>query len=175
MCEQAKWVGCSLRGVLARAENGDEFFWEQSRFFLFEGVGGKRDFLFFPLFPMCSHHVPKGNPVWSGDIVLGLGLGIVSLEEYGKEGMCHVLLPMQYLKFFTRNQCLGWLDGWSSGCDNAGVGFVMGSGEVVDWVGLCWTTVRTILAAASADAFNQVPLCSTFVSTFVFTYFSDVS
>ncbi len=51
----------------------------------------------------------------------------------------------------------------------------MGSGEVVDWVGLCWTTVRTILAAASADAFNQVPLCSTFVSTFVFTYFSDVS
>jgi hypothetical protein len=46
---------------------------------------------------------------------------------------------------------------------------------VVDRVGLCWTTVRTILAAASADAFNQVPLCSTFVSTFVFTYFSDVS
>jgi 4-hydroxybenzoate polyprenyltransferase len=36
-----------------------------------------------------------------------------------------------------------------------GVGFVMGSGEVVDWVGLCWTTVGTILAAASANAFNQ--------------------
>ncbi|KAH9544559.1 hypothetical protein CY35_12G000500 [Sphagnum magellanicum] len=32
----------------------------------------------------------------------------------------------------------------------------MGSGEVVDWVGLCWTTVRTILAAASVDAFNQI-------------------
>ncbi|KAH8934113.1 hypothetical protein BDL97_18G066600 [Sphagnum fallax] len=38
----------------------------------------------------------------------------------------------------------------------AGVGFVMGSGEVVDWVGLCWTTIGTMLAAASANAFNQI-------------------
>lgn len=38
----------------------------------------------------------------------------------------------------------------------AGVGFVMGSGEIVEWTGLVWTTGGTMMAAASANAFNQV-------------------
>lgn len=38
----------------------------------------------------------------------------------------------------------------------AGLGFVMGSGEVVDWAGLVWTSAGTMMAACSANAFNQI-------------------
>lgn len=38
----------------------------------------------------------------------------------------------------------------------AGLGFVMGSGEVVDWVGLAWTSAGTMMTACSANAFNQI-------------------
>jgi hypothetical protein len=117
MCEPAKWVGCSLQGVLARAKTGDKLFWEQSRFFLFEGVGGE-GFFVFSLVPDALPSCSQRKPSWIRRYCSRVRVWIASLEEYGKEGMCHVLLPMQYLKFFTRNHCLGWLDGWSSGCDN---------------------------------------------------------
>jgi protoheme IX farnesyltransferase len=32
----------------------------------------------------------------------------------------------------------------------------MGSGEKIDWAGLGWTSLGTYMAAASANAFNQV-------------------
>ncbi|GAQ88088.1 Heme A farnesyltransferase [Klebsormidium nitens] len=35
-------------------------------------------------------------------------------------------------------------------------GYIMGSGEVIDWAGLGWTSLGTYMAAASANAFNQV-------------------
>lgn len=35
-------------------------------------------------------------------------------------------------------------------------GYVMGSGEKIDWAGLGWTSLGTYMAAASANAFNQV-------------------
>ncbi|XP_024395445.1 protoheme IX farnesyltransferase, mitochondrial [Physcomitrium patens] len=38
----------------------------------------------------------------------------------------------------------------------AGLGFVVGSGDVVDWVGFAWTSVGTMMAACSANAFNQI-------------------
>lgn len=38
----------------------------------------------------------------------------------------------------------------------AGLGYVMGSGEVVDLAGLAWTSVGTMMAACSANAFNQI-------------------
>ncbi|KAG0626221.1 hypothetical protein M758_2G112000 [Ceratodon purpureus] len=38
----------------------------------------------------------------------------------------------------------------------AGFGYVMGSGEVVDWVGFAWTSAGTMMAACSANAFNQI-------------------
>jgi hypothetical protein len=55
------------------------------------------------------------------------------------------------------------------------VGFVMWSGEVVDWVGLCWTIINTMLVITSANVVNQVPFYSTFVSTFGFTYLIVIS
>jgi hypothetical protein len=99
---------------------------------------------------------------------------VASLEEYGKE--C-VMFCCQCNTSNSSQGIIVWGD-WVGSLlvvTTAGVGFVMGSGEVVDWVGLCWTTIGTMLAAASANAFNQVPLCSTFVPTFGFTYFSAVS
>ncbi|CAI7845011.1 unnamed protein product, partial [Closterium sp. NIES-53] len=38
----------------------------------------------------------------------------------------------------------------------AAAGFVMGSGDHVDWAGLGWTSLGTFLAAASANTWNQV-------------------
>ncbi|CAI5526503.1 unnamed protein product, partial [Closterium sp. Naga37s-1] len=38
----------------------------------------------------------------------------------------------------------------------AAAGFVMGSGDNVDWAGLGWTSLGTFLAAASANTWNQV-------------------
>jgi protoheme IX farnesyltransferase len=38
----------------------------------------------------------------------------------------------------------------------AGFGYVMGSGEVVDYVKLAWTSAGTMMAACSANAFNQI-------------------
>ncbi|GBG69123.1 hypothetical protein CBR_g3821 [Chara braunii] len=37
----------------------------------------------------------------------------------------------------------------------AGAGYVMASGEVIDWSGLMWTSIGTMMAASSANAFNQ--------------------
>ncbi len=148
---------------------------ENSPGFFFLREWGERDFLFFPLFPMRSHHVPRGNRVGSGDIVLELGFGLPALKSMARKECV-----MFCCRCNTSNSSQGIIvwGGWMGGLvvvTTAGVGFVMGSGEVLDWVGLCWTTVGTVLAAASANAFNRVPLCSTFVSTFVFTYFGDVS
>ena len=38
----------------------------------------------------------------------------------------------------------------------AGFGFVMGSGEVVDWVGFGWMSAGTMMTVCSANAFNQI-------------------
>ena len=38
----------------------------------------------------------------------------------------------------------------------AGLGFVMGSGEVVDWAGLAWMSAGTMMTSCSANAFNQI-------------------
>ena len=35
-------------------------------------------------------------------------------------------------------------------------GYVLGSGETVDWGGACWTSLGTFLCSASANTFNQV-------------------
>jgi hypothetical protein len=89
--------------------------------------------------------------------------------------MCHVLLLMQYFKFFIGNFFGGDWVGILLVVTIVGVGFVMRNGEMVDWVGLCWTTINTMLATTSTNVINQVPFCSTFVSTFSFTYLSVVS
>ncbi|KAL3700381.1 hypothetical protein R1sor_018403 [Riccia sorocarpa] len=39
---------------------------------------------------------------------------------------------------------------------SAAVGYWVGSGELVDWTGLGWTSVGTMLCAASANSFNQL-------------------
>ncbi len=73
-------MGCSLRGALADAKNGDEVFWKEKfhaangkaqaciqRCFVFLcfGVGGEERFFFiFPNFPMCSHYVPFKFPIF---------------------------------------------------------------------------------------------------------------
>ncbi|KAG9445120.1 hypothetical protein H6P81_016460 [Aristolochia fimbriata] len=38
----------------------------------------------------------------------------------------------------------------------SGAGFVLGSGEVVDLAGLCWTCTGTMMVAAAANSLNQV-------------------
>ena len=38
----------------------------------------------------------------------------------------------------------------------AAAGYVLGSGERVDWDGLGWTSLGTMLCSASANTFNQV-------------------
>jgi hypothetical protein len=113
--------------------------------------------------------------VGSRDIVLGLGFGLPALKSMARKEC--VMFCCQCNTSNSSQGIIVWGD-WVGSLlvvTTAGVGFVMGSGEVVDWVGLCWTTIGTMLAAASANAFNQVPLHSTFVSTFGFTYFSAVS
>ncbi len=113
--------------------------------------------------------------VGSRDIVLGLGFGLPALKSMARKEC--VMFCCQCNTSNSSQGIIVWGD-WVGSLlvvTTAGVGFVMGSGEVVDWVGLCWTTIGTMLAAASANAFNQVPLRSTFVSTFGFTYFSAVS
>ncbi len=113
--------------------------------------------------------------VGSGDIVLGLGFGLPALKSMARKEC--VMFCCQYNTSNTSQGIIVWGD-WVGSLlvvTTAGVGFVVGSGEVVDWVGLCWTTIGTMLTAASANAFNQVPHCSTCVSTFGFTYFSAVS
>ncbi|CAM6127203.1 unnamed protein product [Calypogeia fissa] len=57
-------------------------------------------------------------------------------------GNCYRQLSKAHLSFFVTS--------------TAAVGYVMGSGEVVDWIGLAWTSVGTMLAASSANAFNQI-------------------
>lgn len=36
----------------------------------------------------------------------------------------------------------------------ARLGFVIGSGDVVDWIGFAWTTAGTMMAACLANAFS---------------------
>ncbi|PRQ24326.1 putative UbiA prenyltransferase family [Rosa chinensis] len=38
----------------------------------------------------------------------------------------------------------------------SGTGFVLGSGSAVDFAGLCWICVGTMMFAASANSLNQV-------------------
>ncbi|KAK9273087.1 hypothetical protein L1049_017894 [Liquidambar formosana] len=38
----------------------------------------------------------------------------------------------------------------------SGTGFVLGSGNAIDFAGLCWTCVGTMMVAASANSLNQV-------------------
>ncbi|KAI9174713.1 hypothetical protein LWI28_021767 [Acer negundo] len=37
----------------------------------------------------------------------------------------------------------------------SGTGYVLGSGNVIDLAGLCWTSTSTMMAAASANSLNQ--------------------
>lgn len=45
----------------------------------------------------------------------------------------------------------------------SGTGFVLGSGNAVDFGGLCWTCAGTMMVAASANSLNQV--CSALLWT----------
>lgn len=38
----------------------------------------------------------------------------------------------------------------------SGTGFVLGSGNAIDFAGLCWTCTGTMMVAASANSLNQV-------------------
>jgi protoheme IX farnesyltransferase len=94
--------------------------------------------------------------VGSRDIVLGLGFGLPALKSMARKEC--VMFCCQCNTSNSSQGIIVWGD-WVGSLlvvTTAGVGFVMGSGEVVDWVGLCWTTIGTMLAAASANAFNQI-------------------
>ena len=38
----------------------------------------------------------------------------------------------------------------------SGTGYVLGSGQIIDLAGLCWTCAGTMMVAASANSLNQV-------------------
>ncbi len=81
--------------------------------FFFSRGWVERDFLFFPLFPMCAHDVPKGNPSGSGDIVLGLGFGLPGLKSMARKVSCFVANAIpQILHKESLFGVTGWVVWW---------------------------------------------------------------
>ncbi|KAL2622146.1 hypothetical protein R1flu_002351 [Riccia fluitans] len=81
----------------------------------------------------ASGVVTKGSFAWK------FGLLSQSLSHYGK---CYFDLSKARLSSFV--------------VLSAAVGYWVGSEEIVDWAGLGWTSVGTMLCAASANSFNQL-------------------
>ena len=48
------------------------------------------------------------------------------------------------------------MKGMSLGSQGEATCFLAGSGPDIDWAGLCWTSLGTMMAAASANTLNQV-------------------
>lgn len=95
---------------------------------------------------LYSSTIPK-SPATFGSIKLGLGLSqgasasdvISSISHYRR---CYWELSKARLSMLV--------------VATSGTGYVLGSGQVIDFAGLCWTCVGTMMVAASANSLNQV-------------------